>query len=146
MRNPDGSGFALALMPFATVPTGNSAIGAGDWGAGLLLPITRELPAGLQFGFTGSSEVTVDEDGVGHHLAHGAIVGLDVPLGETVEATFELSARRDRDPSGAATEWLGGMSVTWSPNELLQLDVGANPGLEDDSPDLQLYFGVAHRF
>jgi hypothetical protein len=33
VANPDGSGFSLALMPFATLPTGNAVLGAGDWTA-----------------------------------------------------------------------------------------------------------------
>ncbi|MEA3008657.1 MAG: hypothetical protein QOJ91_349, partial [Sphingomonadales bacterium] len=29
LKNPDGSGFSVALMPYATLPTGGQAIGAG---------------------------------------------------------------------------------------------------------------------
>lgn len=146
LRNPDGSGVAVAIMPFVTLPTGGSAIGVGDWGAGVLLPISGELPAGFQLGFTGIFEAAVDADRDGRHLAYGAIIGLDVPIGERLGATFELSARRDDDPSGVATELLGGLSAAWSPSASLQLDVGGNVGLNRDSPDIQFYFGIARRF
>ena len=36
-HNPDGSGFSIAVQPFATLPTGGHAIGAGSWGAGLIV-------------------------------------------------------------------------------------------------------------
>lgn len=146
MRNPDGSGFALAVMPYVTLPAGGSAIGAGDWGAGLLVPISRELPAGFQLGFTGSVEAAVDEDRNGRHLAYGAIIGLDVPLSEAVGTTIEFSARRNDDPSGAAIELLAGLSMAWSPDAPLQFDVGANFGLNRNTPDVQLYLGIARRF
>lgn len=146
VREPDGSGLSVALMPFMTLPSGGSAIGAGDWGAGLLLPVSHELPRGFQLGLTGSVEAASDADGDGRHLAFGAVIGLDVPVGESVGATFELSTRRDRDPVRSVTELLAGMSGTWSPSDALQLDAGVNLGLNRDSPDLQLYFGVARRF
>lgn len=47
LQNPEGAGLSIALMPFATLPVGGHAIGAGDWGAGLLAPITLDLSAGV---------------------------------------------------------------------------------------------------
>lgn len=38
LRNPDGSGFSVALMTYASVPTGGSAIGDGDWGGRAVAP------------------------------------------------------------------------------------------------------------
>ena len=146
LRNPDGSGLVLALMPYTILPSGGAAIGAGNWGAGVLLPISRELSAGFQLAFTGSIEAAVDEDREGRHLAYGAVVGLDVPVGMAVGATLELSARRDRDPSGAATQWLGAISTAWTLTDALQLDAGANLGLDSTAPDVQLYLGVARRY
>ena len=146
LRNPDGSGFAVAVMPFASPPPGGPAIGAGDWSAGLLLPISNALPAGFQLGFTGSIEAAVDADRDGHHLAYGSVVGLDIPVNDTVGVTLEFSARQDDDPSGRVTELLGGLSSAWSPGSSLQFDVGANAGLNRNTPDLQLYLGIARRF
>lgn len=146
VRNPDGSGLAIALMPQMTLPTGGSIIGAGDWSAGLLLLTSSELPDGFQLGFTATVEASVDSDGDGRHLSYGGIVGLDLPVGESVGSTIEFSARRDRDPIGAVSELLGGISASWSPADLVQVDAGANIGLNRNSPDLQLYLGVARGF
>lgn len=146
LKNPDGSGFSLAVMPYLSLPTGNSAIGVGDWGAGLLIPVSHELPAGFGISFTGNVEAAVDMDRDGRHLAYGAIVGLDVPLNRAVNAAVELSARRDDDPSGTTTGLLAGLSAGWAPDEALQLDAGAAVGLNRDSPDLQIYLGIARRF
>lgn len=145
LRNPDGTGFASGVMPYLTLPAGGTAIGAGDWGTGLIVPISTDLPAGMRFSFTGSIEAAVDDDRDGRHLAHAAVVGLDLPAGSATGVTFEIAARRDRDPSGSVTEWLGGVSGAWSPTDLLQFDAGANIGLNRDATDLQLYLGVARR-
>jgi hypothetical protein len=146
LHNPDGSGFSVALMPYATLPTGSDGIGAGDWGAGLIVPMSYELPHGLALGLTAEADAAVDEDGDGRHLAYSVIVGLDVPLGDKLGATAELSVGRDEDPSGHSTQFLAGLSAGWTPNDDLQLDLGANLGLNRDSPDVELYFGVARRF
>ena len=74
------------------------------------------------------------------------MLGLDVPLTGRMGATVELSARRDRDPAGATTEWLAGLSADWMAGDDLQLDIGANAGLDRDAPDLELYVGLARRF
>jgi hypothetical protein len=146
LASPDGSGFSAALMPFATLPTGNAVLGAGDWSAGLLLPLSYELPHGLQIGFTGQVSAAADEDRHGRHLAYGGVAGVSAQLGRSLSATAELSAKRDEDPSGHATEWLAGLSAGWMANDDLQLDLGANFGLNEAAPDLQLYAGVSKRF
>jgi hypothetical protein len=146
LASPDGSGFSAALMPFATLPTGNKVLGAGDWSAGLLLPLSFDLPHGLQLGFTGQVAAAADEDRHGRHLEYGGVAGLSAQLGHSLSATAELSATRDEDPSGHATEWLAGLSAGWMANDDLQLDLGANIGLDEAAPDLQLYAGVSKRF
>jgi hypothetical protein len=140
--NPDGSGFSAALMPYASLPTGGEAIGAGTWSGGLLLPLSYDLGSGLQFGLTGQVEAAADEDRSGRHLAYGGVAGLSFPAGDTLSATVELSATRDRD----STEWLAGVSAAWLAKAGFQLDVGANLGLDKAAPDIELYAGIAKRF
>jgi hypothetical protein len=137
---------AVAAMPFVTLPAGSNGFGAGDWGAGLLLPVSTDLPAGFGLGMTVSVEAAVDEDRDGRHLAYGAVLGLDLPTPDRFGATVELAFRRDRDPTGASTAWLGALSGAWSPTDDLQFDVGADLGLDRDTPDVALHLGFARRF
>jgi hypothetical protein len=146
LAHPDGSGFSLAIMPYATLPTGNAALGAGDWTAGLLLPVSYDLGRGVQLGLTGQVEAAADEDRSGHHFAYGGVAGLSLPVSDALGATFEIAATRDEDPSGRSTEWLAGLSAGWMATENLQLDAGANIGLNAAAADLQLYLGVSRRF
>jgi len=145
LAGPDGSGFSLAVMPYATLPTGGAAIGAGEWSAGLLVPLSYDIGKGVQIGLTGQVEAAADSDRDGRHLAFGGIVGLSAPLSDALGATFEIAARRDGDPSGHSTEWLAGLSAGWMADDDLQLDAGANIGIHG-AADVQLYLGVSRRF
>src|SRR4051812_8939136 len=146
LHDPDGLGFSAALMPYATLPTGSDGIGAGDWGAGLLVPMSYALPHGFALGLTAEADAAVDADGNGRHFAYNAVFGLSAGLSDKVGATAELSVGRDEDPSGHTTQALAGLSFGWTPNDNVQLDMGANAGLNRDSPDVELYFGVTRRF
>jgi hypothetical protein len=145
LRNPDGSGFSIAVMPYASLPVGGHAVGAGDWGAGLLVPLGVE-GGGVSIGVTPHVDAAVDGDGDGRHLAYGSVVGVGFGLSDAVSVTAELSLTRDRDPAGHATEALAGLSAGWQATADSQWDIGAHVGLNRDSPDLQHYFGFARRF
>lgn len=146
LHNPDGTGFSAAVMPYATLPVGGIVLGAGEWTAGVLLPVSYDLGGGVQLGVTGQAEAAADSDRAGRHLAYGAVAGLSLPFADALGATFEIAASRDSDPSGHSTEWLAGLSAGWMAEDGLQLDAGANIGLSAAAPDLQLYLGIARRF
>lgn len=146
LSNPDGSGLSIAIMPFATLPVGNSAIGAGDWGAGLLLPIGFDLGSGLSLAFTPEVDAAVDSDGSGRHFAYGSVAGLGFDLSGSLSGTAELSATRDEDEPEHTTQMLASLSFAWQSGDDLQLDIGANLGLNHDSPDRQIHAGIVRRF
>lgn len=146
LRNPDGSGFAVAAMPYVTLPTGSDAFTAGDWGAGLIVPVSIELKKGLTLAFTPEVDAAVDGDGDGRHLAYGSVVGLGISLTDKVSMALETSLLRDDDPDGASTVALAGVALAWQAKDDLQLDIGLALGLNDDSPDTQIYGGIAKRF
>ena len=145
LRNPDGSGFSIAAMPYATLPTGGNGVGAGDWGAGFLLPVGIEAGP-VSIGLTPHVDAAVDGDGNGRHLAYGTVAGLGFDLSEAVSVSTEVSFTRDRDPAGHSSEWLAGVSAGWQPGDDSQWDMGVNVGLNRNSPDLQLYAGYVRRF
>lgn len=146
LRHPDGAGFSLALLPYATVPTGGSTIGAGDWGAGLLIPVSYELRDGVAIEFTPEIDAAVDEDRHGRHLAYGSVVGIDVDLSKAVSATLETSLMRDDDPAQRGAKALAGLSLGWQPSKDTQFDAGINVGLNNNTPGSELYVGVSRRF
>lgn len=145
LRNPDGSGFSIAVMPYATLPAGREPVGAGDWGTGLALPMSLDLGA-VSLSLTPSVDAAVDGDGKGRHLGFGTVAGIGFDLTDTLSVTQEISIYRDDDPDRHATRLLAGLSLAWQPTGDSQWDIGANLGLNRDSPDVELYLGYARRF
>jgi hypothetical protein len=146
LSNPDGSGFSAAVMPYVGLPTGGTAIGAGDWSAGVVVPLSFSLNDTFSLGLTPGIEAAVDSDGGGRHAAYGSVIGLSASLTEQLGAALEFQATRDEDPAGHATEALASLSFAWQPKDGLQFDMGAVAGLNSASPDLEVYVGVARRF
>jgi len=146
LLHPDGSGFSVALMPYAGLPTGGRTIGAGTWRAGVLLAVTYQLPHGFQLDFTGRIEAEPNDNRRGRHLAYGGVFGVDLPVAKALTGTFELSVQRALDPAGHTTPVVGAVSLAWMAKPSLQLDLGANKGVSGGAPAWELYGGIARRF
>lgn len=146
LLRPDGAGTTLAIMPYATLPTGGQAIGAGDWSAGVKIPFGFDLSDSVSLEFAPNLEAAVDEDRHGRHLAFGSVAGVAVDLSPVWNMTAELGATRDDDPSGHHTETLAGLSFGWTPGRNFQLDAGTIVGLNHASADVELYAGIVRRF
>ena len=141
-----GANGPVALQVFATLPTGGAAIGAGDWGGGIRLPVAIELGGGIQFGLTPEVDAAVNQSGSGRHLAYGGAAGIGVPLTEKIGIGLDVAVFRDDDPDGTATTASGGVSLAWQAGKETQFDIGGTVGLNHASPDGTVYIGIAHRF
>ena len=146
LANPACDGLSIALLPFATLPTGGKAIGAGDWGAGLLLPIDYALTEKVQLQFTPEIDAAVDNDRQGRHLAYSGVAGIDIELSEKLAVDAELKLIRDRDPSGSQTQALAGLAFDYMVGPQTQIDVASVAGLNHNAPDIELYFGISRKF
>ena len=146
LANPDGSHFSAALLPNATLPTGRSPIGTGDWGAGLVVPLSYEFTDTVQLQASPQINAAVDEDGNGRHASYGTTVGLGFDLSKSVSGALEYQGIRDDDPSGHTTQSLAGLSFAWQPSDNLQFDIGSNAGLNRNTPDIEVYTGISKRF
>lgn len=146
LMNPDGSGLSIAVMPYVSLPVGRQPIGAGDWGAGLRVPLSYELSDKWSLVTNTQVDAAVDEDGNGRHLAFGEAVGASLKIGDAVTAMAEYQITADHDPQGHAVAHLSGLSVGWQLADSLQIDGGANLGLDRDAPDAEVYFGISRRF
>lgn len=143
LSGPDGQ---IAIQPYVTVPVGGSAIGAGDWGAGVVVPIGFDLGRDVQLSFSPQVEATVNASRSGRHLSYGSVIGLSASLAKGLSGAIEFQATRDEEPSGKTTQLLASASLAWLIGTETQLDIGGVAGLNRDSPDVQLYFGISRRF
>ncbi len=142
----DGGDVALAIEPYVTLPVGASSVSAGDWSAGAVIPGSFSLGSGLSLGATGILAAAVDSDGDGRHFAATQYLGLSQSLTDDIGVTGEVGISYDDDLSGDVWAPVASVSMAWSPQPLLQFDAGTVVGLDDDSPDLQLYIGMSKLF
>jgi hypothetical protein len=73
-------------------------------------------------------------------------MGVQVHLSKATRLTPELQFLRDQDPSHHATMSRAALSFDVQPAKMLQLDVQAVAGLNRDTPDVELAFGVTRKF
>lgn len=146
LSHPDGAALSIAVQPYVTLPVGRSGVGGGDWGAGMVVPVSWELDDRWTLGFTGQVAAAVDEDGVGRHFDGLGVLGVSYALSEALTVTSELAVDRDDDPGDHETRSLAGCSLAWQVSEKAQLDVLAVGGLNDDAPDVRLLLGGAVLF
>ena len=146
LHNPDGAGLSVSVLPFATLPVGRSSIGAGDWGAGFLVPVTYEISDTVSLDLTPEIDAAVDQDGNGRHLAYSSTAGLAVKLDKAFTLTGEVQALRDDDPQAHQSQAVAALSLAWMANDDLQFDLLGAAGLNANTPDARLYAGISRRF
>ena len=145
-RGIAGPNGPIALHAFVTVPAGKSGIGAGDWGAGLIVPMQFDLGHQFQIALSPEIDAAVNASGSGRHVQYGSVIGLSHPLTKTVGLTGELAAFRNEEPTGHETVAQAAASLAWQVLKDWQLDLEGDAGLSRAAPDYQVKLGFAHRF
>ena len=135
----------VAVEAFVTLPTGRAPAGAGDWGAGVLLPFQRDLAGGFQLAFTPEVDAAVNASGRGRHLAFGGVAGLSHSLDKALSASGEIAAFQDQDPAGHALDARLAGSLAWQVARKLQLDFETDLGVTHAAPKEAFMFGFAVR-
>jgi len=144
--SPDGSGLSIAAQPFVTLPAGRSPVGAGDWGAGVVIPVTYDLSKTFNIQFVPGVDAAVNGDGRGRHFAASAVVGLGIALNDKLSVELESQALRDDDPAGRTWQDKAALSFAYKAGDNLQFDMGGVAGLNRNTPDIELLAGIARRF
>lgn len=144
--NPDGSGLSIAAQPFVTLPVGRSPVGAGDWGAGVVMPVTYDLSKTVNIQFVPEIDAAVNGSRRGRHFAASAVVGIGIQLSDKLTVELEDQLVRDADPGGKTWQDSAALSFAYKVRDNLQLDIGAIAGLNRDTPDFELVAGIARRF
>lgn len=146
LRNPDGAGLSFGFEPQVILPVGRSPVGAGTWGAALVVPVTYDLTDTLNLALTNEVDAAPDEDGRGRHFALNEVLGLGYAMTEKFTAVAELQIERDRDPADHQTRALAAGSLAWQPRHGLQFDVLVGAGLNRDADDVRILAGGAVGF
>lgn len=136
----------IAIKAYVTAPVGAAPSGAGDWTAGAVVPVSIPLSDAVQLSLTPEIDAVVNGSGSGHHVAYGSAGGVGFKLSNVLSLGADVRVLRDDDPDGATTKASIGTSLAYQHGDNLQFDFGGNFGLNTDSPDVELYVGVAKRF
>lgn len=143
----DSAPVQVALRPFVKIPTAKQALRNGEVEGGLVVPIDYAIGGTqLTLGLSPELDVIADGDASGHHLAMAQVVGLGIPLSSRLSVAAEAAAVWEWDPAGTTRQYALGGSAAYLLSNDVQVDAGAVVGLNRDTPDLELYSGIALRF
>src|SRR3954447_25955130 len=134
-------------LPFVKVPTAKHSIGNGKWEGGFLLPIGYSIPGSpLALALTPEVDWVADADGHGHHPAMAQVASIGWAVTGRLSLSAEIWGAWDWDPTGTTREVSADGAVAYLASSDVQLDAGANLGLNRNTPDVELYGGVSFRF
>jgi len=136
----------IAIDPFVKLPTANHSLGNGKVEAGITAPVAAPLGGPLSIAFAPEVDWRVDGDGHGRHAAMVQLIDLGIAASERLSLTAELWGQWDWDPAGTGKQVSADGAVAYLAGQNLQLDAGANFGLNRQTPDVELYAGVSTRF
>jgi len=137
----------VIAMPFVKIPTANRSLGNGKWEGGVLFPIGYSIPKSpFSIGLTPEIDWAADADGRGHHAAMVQVASLGWQATDKLNLAAEVWGQWDWDPSGTTKQASVDGSVAYLLSNDVQLDGGANFGLNRVTPDVELYAGVSKRF
>jgi hypothetical protein len=141
-----GDTVQVALVPFLKAPTAERGIGNGEWEGGVVGSV--QMPVGAatltlvpQFALLSSSLEPDDR-----HVEFQGIVNLAYPIATRTTMAVELWTSQNWDPAGTVRQYSADAAISHLLNDELQIDIGGNFGLNQATPDLQLYAGISARF
>ena len=143
----DNAAVEVSLVPLVKVPTAKRPLGNGKWEGALLLPIGYSIPkTPFSIALTPELDWVADSDGHGHHAAMAQVASLGWQASERLSLAAELWAAWDWDPAGTVRQASADGSVAFLVSNDVQVDAGANLGLNRQTPDIELYTGISVRF
>jgi hypothetical protein len=135
-----------ALIPFVKLPTATHSIGNGKVEGGLAVPLSGGIGNGLTLTLGPEIDALSDADGHGYHAALTNLVNLGWSATPKLSLSAELWNNLNFDPTGTQRMWSADASAAYLASDRVQIDAGANFGLNRATPDIELYGGVSLLF
>jgi hypothetical protein len=145
LTDPDRMGVAVSAQAFVTLPTATHGLGAGGWTGGARLPMAVPLGDGFSLGLTPEVDLLRNAAGGGTHAAWVGVASLGRSFGP-VSLGAELWGEVEDEPVGTIRRASADLTGALMIGKTLQLDAGANFGLNRQTPDAEVYVGVSRRF
>ena len=136
-----------ALDPFVKLPTANHRLGNGKVEGGVVMPVSAPLgKTGLTVTVDPELDFRADADGRGRHGAMVQVFNVGASVGGKLSVSAELWGQWDWNPAGTARQASADGSIAYLVGTDVQLDAGANFGLNRETPDVEIYAGISKRF
>jgi hypothetical protein len=137
----------LAVSPFVKAPTAKRPLGNRKWEGGLVIPIQYTIGnTPLTLALTPELDWAADGDGRGRHAVAANVVNLGWQATPQLNLSAELWGQWNLDPAGTERQVSADIAASWLATRRVQLDIGANFGLNRATPDADLYLGVSRLF
>jgi hypothetical protein len=135
-----------AVVPFVKLPTANHAIGNGKAEGGLAVPVSFATKAGPTVTIGPEIDLAAGANGRGYHAALINLINVGFSPAQRFSLSAELWNATNFDPAGTVRLWSADLSAAYLPSRRVQLDGGANFGLNRATPDVELYVGASVLF
>ena len=145
LTNPEAK-LQVAVVPYLKAPIAKTGIGNRAWEGGVVVPVQYTLPKGFTVTAGPELDALADNAGAGRHVQISGLVNLAKSLSPKLTVYAEVWAARNYDPTGTVRQYSADGAVTYLVNPTLQIDTGANIGLNHATPGVQVYTGLATRF
>jgi len=143
----DEAPIQATLIPFAKLPTAGHDLGNGKAEGGVTVPVSAAVgKSAVTLTIGPELDLRADADGHGYHAATAQLINFGFAATKRVSLSAELWGQWDWDPDGTMRQYSADGSIAYLVNNDLQLDAGANLGLNRETPDVELYAGVSKRF
>ena len=142
----DGGKSAFALIPNLKIPTAADGLGNGAVEGGVIAPLSFSLPNDFTLLFNSEFDRLKNLNGGGYHSNTINLVNLSRPIAKDVTLYGELWSQVNFDPARTIRQYSVDTAIAWTVRKNTQIDIGANVGLNRDTPALQIYTGLAQRF
>lgn len=141
-----GSKFGAAIVPHVKIPTANRRIGNGRLEGGVIVPLSLSLGSSpFSLAASPTLNAALDSDRHGYHPVMEQNLTLSLQATPTLSLSAELWGSWDWDET-TTRQVSFDPSLSYKLGHDLQLDLGANIGLNQATADFELSGGVSVRF
>lgn len=144
---PDSSRVQAALYPFVKLPTANHSLGNGKVEGGLALLVDSSFGDSVAgWDIAPEVDLVADSIGSGYHAAMVQVASVGIGVTERFSLSGDIWGQWDFDPAGTVRQYSLDAAAAYLLSKRVQLDAGVNFGLNRNTPDVELYSGIAVRF
>lgn len=144
----DKGDMALAIVPYVKAPTATPALGNGLVEGGMLVPLQINLPADFTLILMTEFDAlkrAADSKRYANFINIASVAHALPFISKDLSVTVEYFAQLGTDPATRPV-YTFDLGLAYLLNPSLQVDVGANFGLNKAAPNLNVYAGISTRF